>query len=47
MMGGDETAQTEQAERQKEALEKNQLLDSLEEEPGKLPGFEENEAAAG
>ena len=47
MMGGDETAQTEQAERQKEALEKDQLLDSPEEEPGKLAGFYEHIAAAG
>lgn len=47
MMGGDETAQTEQAERQKEALKKDQLLDFSEEEPGKLTGFNEYIAAAG
>ena len=47
MMGGDEPAQTEQAERQKEALKKNQLFDFSEEEPEKLTVFIEYIAAAG
>ena len=47
MMGGDETAQTEQAELQKESLKKDQLLDFSEEEPEKLTVFSEYIAAAG